>query len=83
MARLRQLIDANGQTNYEAKSLNDLIDEFNASHPDIHVQANYIGSNDNAYQKLTVALQGGDHRTSPTSTGPRWPRSPTRRASST
>ena len=53
------VIAANGQTNYEAKSLNDLVDAFNASHPDVHVDAKYVGSNDNAYQKLTVALQGG------------------------
>lgn len=54
------VIAANGQTNYEAKSLNDLVNAFNASHPDVQVDAKYVGSNDNAYQKLTVALQGGD-----------------------
>ena len=54
------VIAANGQTNYEAKSLNDLVNAFNATHPDVHVDAKYVGSNDNAYQKLTVALQGGD-----------------------
>ncbi|HTG46406.1 MAG TPA: ABC transporter substrate-binding protein [Actinomycetota bacterium] len=54
------VIAANGQTNYEAKSLNDLVTAFNATHPGIHVDAKYVGSNDNAYQKLTVALQGGE-----------------------
>jgi multiple sugar transport system substrate-binding protein len=49
----------NGQVNYEAKSLTGLIDAFNKSHPDIQVKADYVGSNDNAYQKLTVALSGG------------------------
>ncbi len=49
----------NGQVNFEAKSLLGLVDQFNKTHPDIHVTANYVGSNDNAYQKLTVALSGG------------------------
>lgn len=50
----------NGQVNYEAKSLNDLIAKFNATHTDIQVNPVFIGSNDNALEKLTVALQGGE-----------------------
>lgn len=49
----------NGQVNYEAKSLNDLIATFNATHTNIQVNPVFIGSNDNALEKLTVALQGG------------------------
>jgi multiple sugar transport system substrate-binding protein len=48
-----------GQVNYEAKSLVDLVNEFNQTHPGIVVKPDYVGSNDNALQKLTVALQGG------------------------
>ncbi|MFI5054998.1 MAG: ABC transporter substrate-binding protein [Actinomycetota bacterium] len=54
-----KVIDNQGQTNYEAKSLNDLVDQYNAMNTGVHVTLDYIGSNDNAYQKLTVALQGG------------------------
>lgn len=50
----------NGQINYEAKSINDLIAKFNATHTDIQVNPVFIGSNDNALEKLTVALQGGE-----------------------
>jgi multiple sugar transport system substrate-binding protein len=49
----------NGQVNYEAKSLLDLVAKFNATHPGIVVNPVYVGTNDNALQKLTVALQGG------------------------
>jgi multiple sugar transport system substrate-binding protein len=54
-----KVIDNQGQTNYEAKSLTDLVDQYNAMNTGVHVTLDYIGSNDNAYQKLTVALQGG------------------------
>ena len=50
----------NGLVNYEQKSINDLVDAFNKTHPGVHVDAKFVGTNDNAYQKLTVALQGGD-----------------------
>jgi multiple sugar transport system substrate-binding protein len=50
----------NGQVNYEAKSLTDLVAKFNASHTDVQVDPVFIGSNDNALEKLTVALQGGE-----------------------
>ncbi len=48
----------NGQVNHEALSLQNQIDAFNASHPDIHVDDVFCCSNDNALEKLTVALQG-------------------------
>jgi multiple sugar transport system substrate-binding protein len=47
-----------GPPNYEAISLKSLIDEFNATHPSIHVQDVFCCANDYALQKLTVALQG-------------------------
>jgi multiple sugar transport system substrate-binding protein len=50
----------NGVPNYEAQSIRELIDEFNSSHPDIHVDDVFSGSNDKVLQKLTVALQGGE-----------------------
>ena len=53
-------VDNNGVPNYESQSIRQLIDEFNSSHPDIHVEDVYAGSNDKVLQKLTVALQGGE-----------------------
>lgn len=47
-----------GIQNYEAKSIQDMVDAFNAEHPDIHVNDVFCCSNDNALQKLNVALQG-------------------------
>lgn len=49
----------NGVENYEADSMKALIDEFNATHDDIVVENVFCCSNDNALQKVTVALQGG------------------------
>jgi len=49
----------NGVENYEADSMQQLIDEFNQTHPDIVVDNVFCCSNDNALQKVTVALQGG------------------------
>ena len=51
--------ERNGVENYEADSMSTLIDEFNATHPDIAVDNVFCCSNDNALQKVTVALQGG------------------------
>jgi multiple sugar transport system substrate-binding protein len=53
-----KVIDNQGQTNYEAKALTDLVDQYNAMNTGIHVTLDYIGSNDHALEKLTVALQG-------------------------
>src|SRR5205823_1846014 len=49
---------AGAPPNLENVSLNDLADQFNASHPNIHVQVVFCCENDFALQKLTVALQG-------------------------
>jgi len=54
-----KVIDNQGQTNYEAKALTDLVDQYNAMNTGVHVTLDYIGSNDHALEKLTVALQGG------------------------
>src|SRR5207248_4850222 len=48
-----------GVPSLEAKALDDLVAAFNQSHPRIHVTSVYCCENDNALQKLTVALQGG------------------------
>ena len=48
-----------GYSDAEADSLNALLDEWNADHPDIKVDPLYV-NNDRALQKLTVALQGGE-----------------------
>jgi len=47
-----------GVVNYEAKAMDDLITEFNATHPEIKVNNVYCCTNDKALEKLTVALQG-------------------------
>ena len=48
-----------GVPNFEANSLDDLINKFNSTHPNIHVDDVYCCTNDNILQKVTVALQGG------------------------
>jgi multiple sugar transport system substrate-binding protein len=48
-----------GYQDAEEDSLNALLDEWNADHPDIQVDPLYV-NNDKALQKLTVALQGGE-----------------------
>jgi hypothetical protein len=53
-----KVIDNQGQTNFEAKSLTDLVDQYNAMNTGVHVTLDYIGSNDHALEKLTVALNG-------------------------
>jgi multiple sugar transport system substrate-binding protein len=48
-----------GYTDAEADSLNALLEDWNAEHPDITVEPLFV-NNDKALQKLTVALQGGE-----------------------
>src|SRR5262245_4731234 len=48
-----------GYQDAEEDSLNALLEEWNADHPDIQVDPLYV-NNDKALQKLTVALQGGE-----------------------
>jgi multiple sugar transport system substrate-binding protein len=55
-----KVIDNQGQTNYEAKSLTDLVNQYNAMNTGVQVNLDYIGSNDHAYDKLTVALNADE-----------------------
>ena len=55
-----KVIDNQGQTNYEAKSLTDLVDTYNAMNTGVCVNLDYIGTNDHALEKLTVALNAGE-----------------------
>src|SRR5512133_1192512 len=41
----------------EYLSIKDIVDAFQADHPNVHIELQYVNS-DNALQKLTVALQG-------------------------
>ena len=54
-----EVIDNQGQTNYEAKSLTDLVDQYNAMNTGVHVNLVYTAVNDHALEKLTVGMQGG------------------------
>ena len=49
-----------GEPDAEWQSLLDRVDEFNASHPDIHVTSIRCCTNDKALEKVTVALQGDE-----------------------
>ena len=49
-----------GVPNYEAQSMQDLVEAFNASHPNIQVENVFAGSNDKVLTKVTVAIQGGE-----------------------
>src|SRR5262245_18745468 len=55
-----KVIDNQGQTNYEAKSLTDLVNQYNAMNTGTCVNLDYIGTNDHALEKLTVALNAGE-----------------------
>jgi multiple sugar transport system substrate-binding protein len=55
-----KVIDNQGQTNYEAKSLTDLVGQYNAMNTGVCVNLDYIGTNDHALEKLTVALNAGE-----------------------
>ncbi len=73
--------ERNGVENYEADSMEQLINEFNQTHPDIEVDNVFCCSNDNALQKVTVALQGGQQPDITYQYGTSLPSCPTRRAS--
>ncbi len=48
-----------GQSTTQQTALNKLVDEFNASHPDIHVTATFQGTYTQLYQKVTASLASG------------------------
>lgn len=49
-----------GDPDAEWQSLLDLVEEFNNTHPDIHVESIRCCSNDKALEKVTIALQGDE-----------------------
>src|SRR4051794_40098633 len=53
------VIPNQGQTNYQAKPLADLVDEFDAANPGRHVSLVCTAVNDHALEKLTVGMQRG------------------------
>ncbi|MFN2489678.1 MAG: ABC transporter substrate-binding protein [Actinomycetota bacterium] len=50
-----------GYQGVEKRSLDKLVNEFNSSHEDIEVTAQFNGSNDHALQKVLTALAGGSY----------------------
>jgi multiple sugar transport system substrate-binding protein len=54
-----QLSFWHGQSQSQHEALNKLIDEFNYSHPDIHVTATYQGTYSDLYKKVTATLASG------------------------
>ena len=48
-----------GQNQTQQVELNKLIDQFNSSHPDIHVTATYQGTYSDLYKKVTAAIAAG------------------------
>ena len=48
-----------GQSQSQQDALNKLIDQFNTSHPDIHVMATYQGTYTDLYKKVTAAVAAG------------------------
>ena len=55
-----KVIDNQGQTNYEAKSLTDLVDQYNAMNTGVHVNLDYIGTNDNALRSSPSRCKRGE-----------------------
>jgi multiple sugar transport system substrate-binding protein len=47
------------QSQVQEAALNSIIDQFNASHPDIHVVPTYQGTYDDLYKKVTAAVAAG------------------------
>jgi multiple sugar transport system substrate-binding protein len=48
-----------GYEDVEGKAIKDAVASFNASHPDIHVTAQFYGNADYALQKVLTAIRGG------------------------
>jgi multiple sugar transport system substrate-binding protein len=49
-----------GQSQTQQAALNGLVDQFNASHPDIKVTAAYQGNYSDLYKKITAAIAAGN-----------------------
>jgi multiple sugar transport system substrate-binding protein len=48
-----------GYVDTEGKAIKQMVAQFNASHPTIHVTAQFYGNSDYALQKVTTAIAGG------------------------
>jgi multiple sugar transport system substrate-binding protein len=48
-----------GYVDTEGKAIKEMVAQFNASHPKIHVTAQFYGNSDYALQKVTTAIAGG------------------------
>ena len=48
-----------GYVDTEGKAIKAMVAQFNASHPKIHVTAQFYGNSDYALQKVTTAIAGG------------------------
>ncbi len=55
-----QLSFWHGQSQSQETALNKLVDEFNASHPSIHVTATYQGTYSDIFKKVTAAIAAGN-----------------------
>jgi multiple sugar transport system substrate-binding protein len=49
----------NGYVDTEGKAMKTMVAEFNASHPKIHVTAQFYGNSDYALQKVLTSIAGG------------------------
>ncbi len=49
-----------GDVDIEAATIKKMVGQFNATHPDIQVKAQYYGNSDYALQKVETAIAGGD-----------------------
>ena len=58
-AQVIQLQFWHGQSQSQQQTLNALVDQFNQSHPDIHVTATYQGTYSDLYKKVTAAIAAG------------------------
>jgi multiple sugar transport system substrate-binding protein len=58
-AQVVQIQFWHGQSQAQQTTLNALVDQFNQSHPDIHVTATYQGAYSDLYKKVTAAIAAG------------------------
>ncbi len=48
-----------GQSGFQGQVLNNLVNQFNSTHPDIFVTATFQGTYSDLYKKVTAAIAGG------------------------
>jgi multiple sugar transport system substrate-binding protein len=56
-----QVVLWHGFTAYENKAINSAVDQYNKSHPRVHVTAQFYGNADYALQKVLTAIAGGKY----------------------